>query len=334
MQKGIKIAGLYIIATLFIALSLYFVVEKSIYLMFALPLVRLVDIGVVWWMRLVWIVVYIGLVTIATMIAVMFSSKLYLKSLLNINGNNKKKKYSKAKADRELKQKRYVFMELMNNEKRSLFRNPMAFMNLLLPVAIPVILVIYLLISISELDQISLNSMIPYVEDYYTQIILLIAFAYSITSMYSSVSYSKEGNNNFTLNYLPVSFMKVFMSKVILGAILNLVPFVVSIAAILFVVDIEIISIVYGVVCGVIGIFAINLIGVFIDVNRPKIKWNSEMEAVKNNMNVFYYMISSLVFFAVLVLLPEFAGLIEMLVIVMLFTIIKCNENKYRDNLC
>ena len=39
MQKGFKIAGLYIIATLFVALSLYFVIEKSIYLMFALPIV-------------------------------------------------------------------------------------------------------------------------------------------------------------------------------------------------------------------------------------------------------------------------------------------------------
>ena len=39
MQKGFKIASLYIIATLFVALSLYLVVEKSIYLMFALPIV-------------------------------------------------------------------------------------------------------------------------------------------------------------------------------------------------------------------------------------------------------------------------------------------------------
>ena len=38
MQKGIKIASLYLIVTLFIAVSLYLVVEKSIYLMYALPI--------------------------------------------------------------------------------------------------------------------------------------------------------------------------------------------------------------------------------------------------------------------------------------------------------
>ena len=38
MQKGIKIASLYCIVTLFVALSLYLVIEKSSYLMFALPL--------------------------------------------------------------------------------------------------------------------------------------------------------------------------------------------------------------------------------------------------------------------------------------------------------
>lgn len=38
MQKGIKIASLYFIVTLFVAVSLYLVVEKSMYLMFALPI--------------------------------------------------------------------------------------------------------------------------------------------------------------------------------------------------------------------------------------------------------------------------------------------------------
>ena len=38
MQKGIKIASLYCIVTLFVALSLFLVVEKSLYLMFALPI--------------------------------------------------------------------------------------------------------------------------------------------------------------------------------------------------------------------------------------------------------------------------------------------------------
>ena len=38
MQKGFKIASLYLIVTLFIAVSLYLVVEKSIYLMYALPI--------------------------------------------------------------------------------------------------------------------------------------------------------------------------------------------------------------------------------------------------------------------------------------------------------
>ena len=38
MQKGIKIASLYCIVTLFVALSLFLVVEKSLYFMFALPI--------------------------------------------------------------------------------------------------------------------------------------------------------------------------------------------------------------------------------------------------------------------------------------------------------
>ena len=42
MQKGFKIASLYLIVTLFIAVSLYLVVEKSVYLMYALPILLVV----------------------------------------------------------------------------------------------------------------------------------------------------------------------------------------------------------------------------------------------------------------------------------------------------
>ena len=38
MQKGLRIAGFYLVAILFIAISLYLVVEKSTYIMYAMPL--------------------------------------------------------------------------------------------------------------------------------------------------------------------------------------------------------------------------------------------------------------------------------------------------------
>ena len=38
MHKTLKIAGFYLIITLFVIISLYMVVEKNIYLMYALPI--------------------------------------------------------------------------------------------------------------------------------------------------------------------------------------------------------------------------------------------------------------------------------------------------------
>jgi ABC-2 type transport system permease protein len=302
--------------------------------MSALPLVKIVDFTIVWWMRIVWLIVYVGLTTIVMIVATWISSKLYLRSLLNINTGSRKKKFSKSRYKREIYTKRSVFGELISTEKKNLFRSPMSVMNLVFPIIMPVVMIVILLFSISDIDQISINSALPYVDDYYTEIILIISFIFSLTSMYSAVSYSKEGNNNFTLNYLPVSFVKVFMSKVVLGTLLNLIPFACSMFAIYLIVDIDIYATLHGLVCASLAVFTVNLIGVFIDINRPKLQWNSDVEAIKNNMNVLYYMMAALLFYGLLILLSDFAGLIELLIIVMIITIVSVNENHYRDNMC
>ena len=304
------------------------------YLMFALPLIKIVDITVIWWMRVLWLVVYVGLTTLFMFLAVSLSSKLYLRSLLNINSGVRKKKYSEAKANKEIEKKKSVFGVLLSNEKKSLFRNPMSFLNLVFPVVMPTAIAVILLTSVSNMDRITINSALPYIKDYYNHIILAIGGIFSITSMYSAVSYSKEGNNNFAMNYLPVSFMKVFLSKVILGTILNMIPFVACMIAIYVVVDIDVMVTLHGLICAIVAIFAVNMIGVFIDINRPKLKWISEVEAVKNNMNIFYYMVVAVLFYGVLIIFCDYAGLIEMLTIVTILTIVSWKENRYRDKLC
>jgi ABC-2 type transport system permease protein len=302
--------------------------------MFALPLIKIVDISVVWSMRVLWLIVYVGLTTLFMFLATILSSKLYLKSLLNINTGVRKKKYSQARVNELFRKKKSVFGVLVSNEKKSLFRNPMAFLNLVFPCVVPIIIAILLLTSVSNLDIITIKSALPYVDDYYNQIILGISMIFSITTMYSAVSYSKEGSNNYALNYLPVSFVKVFLSKVFLGTVLNLIPFLVCMGAIYLIIDIDIILTLHGLVCAILAIFTVNMVGVFIDINRPKLKWNSDVEAIKNNMNIFYYMLATVVFYVALIILCDVAGLIELLVIIFILTIVSARETHYRDKLC
>ena len=308
--------------------------ELCQYLMFALPLIKIVDISVGLGMRLLWLVVYVGLTTLFMFLATTLASKLYLKSLLNINSGVRKKKYSQAKVNELFKKKKSTFGVLVSNEKKSLFRNPMAFLNLVFPCVMPIIIAVLMLTSVSNMDIITIKSALPYVDDYYNHIILGISLVFSITTMYSAVSFSKEGVNNYAMNYLPVSFIKVFLSKAILGTVLNLVPFLVCMGAIYLIIDIDIMLTLHGLVCSVIAIFAVNLIGVFIDINRPKLKWNSDVEAIKNNMNIFYYMLATVVFYGVLIILCDYAGLIELLVIIFILTMVTARENHYRDKLC
>jgi len=126
-------------------------------------------------------------------------------------------------------------------------------------------------------------------------IVLAAFFAFmvfaSCSNAISTTAISREGKNLYILKYIPMKYKQQLMAKVISAVILGIAGMImVSIIGILLL-KISLGLILLMLIVGIVGILLTSFIGIFIDLNFPKLQWNTEQEAVKRNFNVMISMI-------------------------------------------
>ncbi len=127
---------------------------------------------------------------------------------------------------------------------------------------------------------------------------LAIAFAFFLfvagTNGIAETCISREGRNVYIMKYIPMSYSRQVWSKVgagvllsVLGALVGVVFFVVVLAPPAWFV-LLLLLLVPG------AVLVPNTTGVLFDLYWPKVRWDNEQKAVKQNMNVLYGMAVSL----------------------------------------
>jgi ABC-2 type transport system permease protein len=101
----------------------------------------------------------------------------------------------------------------------------------------------------------------------------------------SATSISREGRGFFVNKYLPVPIEKILVAKVLPGTIFSVVAMIVLAASAALFMKLPPLFITLSVLLGLPGILFINLLGIMIDLHMPKLNWDTEQKAVKQNLN-------------------------------------------------
>lgn len=238
------------------------------------------------------------LINAVTFILFIFIGKItYLKDILKntaylINKNNKKTNLQK-KCKLKSKRKSYIFKEF-----KSLFRNPMFFMQCVYPVLIWLItLTIMSFILIPKME-------IAFSNEEFRKTIGDISF--DMTAVYfilgliqllfmmspaSLTAISREGKNAMFMRYIPISFYKQFIYKGVPQVFINTVSVIVVLGIIHYAIpSIEIMNILIMFVLAML----LNIINSYsmliVDFKRPKLEWDTEYAVLKQNNNkIFQY---------------------------------------------
>jgi ABC-2 type transport system permease protein len=194
-------------------------------------------------------------------------------------------------------------------ELKLLFRTPIYFVNcVLINFLWPVIFVLPLLVQTEDTDVLKqltgvLNK--PGMEG----IILAGAFAMALflggTNAVTSTAISREGQELFVKKYLPISYSKQLTAKVISGFVLGSIGIL---GMVIFGVFMFKMSPWLGLLIlatGWLPILLTSYSGLLIDLFNPKLIWDNEQKAVKQNMNVLYNMI-----IGVIIAVPTIGGAI------------------------
>jgi ABC-2 type transport system permease protein len=242
--------------------------------------------------------IYTGLFIILSLLGfylfLLLGNQLYFKGVTGVSVSSSSKKQISSeelnrKAIRSSVLKSYVLKEL-----RILFRTPAFFINCILMNFIwPILLIIPLFTQPSSVS--GIRGLIGLVQKQGISGMVFAAFFgvmlfVSSSNGIAATSISREGENIFFNKYIPVSYKTQIIAKVITGVIMGIVGMLsIGIAAVILLkLPLSLMALI-----GLTSLLAIlfsNFVGIIIDLFNPKLHWDNEQKAVKQNLNLLLSM--------------------------------------------
>ncbi len=124
----------------------------------------------------------------------------------------------------------------------------------------------------------------------YFDIGLIVIFGLLLsTAPTTSSSISLEGKELWILKAHPVSYKDVFLSKIFVNIVVNIIPLIIASAFLLARIDIK--TIIFIIIIPFLICSMSSMVGLYINLLYPKLEWESEMEVVKQGFAVVVTMI-------------------------------------------
>ena len=261
-----------------------------------------VNIGI----QLLNIILLIATTAIIYALYVFVGQKLYLKGAVGnlYSGKKNKKKIDEKKAFKNST----IFKTYVGKEFKILLRNPIFFMQCVLPaILFPILIIGMTILGINEESNgqaIDFANMFINKTSIYIGIGILCVIQFFLMFIYISVTaISRDGQNASFMKYIPVKYMKQIdykvMPNIIMTSIMSIIT--VIIAGILIKADILYLLLIL-ITSIIMGVFQ-SYVLIIVDLKKPKLEWNSEYAVVKQNMNLIWSVVISLISITVLIIL-------------------------------
>ena len=295
-----------------------------------------VNIGI----QLLNIILLIATTAIIYALYVFVGQKLYLKGAVGnlYSGKKNKKKIDEKKAFKNST----IFKTYVGKEFKILLRNPIFFMQCVLPaILFPILIIGMTILGINEESNgqtIDFANMFINKTSIYIGIGILCVIQFFLMFIYISVTaISRDGQNASFMKYIPVKYMKQIdykvMPNIIMTSIMSIIT--VIIAGILIKADILYLLLIL-ITSIIMGVFQ-SYVLIIVDLKKPKLEWNSEYAVVKQNMNLIWSVVISLISITVLIIFGMFLGnilnsFISIGIIAFLYLLITIITRKYINN--
>ena len=253
---------------------------------------------------------------LAYVIVAYLVSKIYVKTAIAATySSNKSKKMGK-----NMIHKQNTGIAYIKKEFKTLFRNPVFFLQCVLPsILFPIIFSIPLYNAYSQMKlsdiQILADSFLGVLETGIGlgMILVIINFMY-LFNYISVTAVSRDGENAIFMKYIPIELYTQCKYKAIPSIVLNIVPLIYIIFVIKYVIpSVTWITIAEIFWLGLLTNILVSYITLIIDLIRPKLHWTSEYSVVKQNMNMLYSSIVVIVVMGVILVISSYFDNIHVL---------------------
>ena len=275
--------------------------------------------------------------TISGVIVYVFiAQKIYFKGLVgNLFSSSSKKKNIKINTKKYNNSK--LYKSYISKEFKCLIRNPVFFMQCLLPaILIPLLMIVMVILQMKnsitsqmseQLNSFNGNTFIV------ACVILGVIQFFSMFIYISITAISRDGKNAIFMKYIPVSLYKQYIYKCIPNIIMGSITSIISIVVANIILKLDMLMIVLVFIAAIIMNVAESIILIIIDLKRPKLEWDSEYAVVKQNFNLIFPMIISMIAIFIIILAGVFLTNINVyigiIILSLIFAIILYFANMY-----
>lgn len=244
------------------------------------------------------LILYLLITVILLVLFIIFSEAFYIKGVVGMTQIQAKHKILTSSEITKKSIKKSKVLTYTIKELNILFRTPVYFMNCVVMNFIwPLFFIIPLISQKSSIKNFLyahnyLNTIISnnVTLGVSTSIVFSVSLMLSIINPIGCTAISREGKNIFVNKYIPMDYKSQLLSKILAAFIINFFGIIIIILLITFIIKLPLYIFIIIVLLSIIGTIFSIFLGIIIDLNYPKLNWDNEQRAVKQNSNVLVTM--------------------------------------------
>lgn len=251
-------------------------------------------------------VAYVVLTTVFIIGSIVAFAPILVNIMASFSGSSSTKKMTlKSLRSHQIKP---AIIALSMKELKLLFRTPVYFFNNILVMLILPIIFGFSFIQGAGGNMIEFEALSTFIA---SQPIMLVVVSAGLSALFSTInlvtptSISREGSSKYHMLLYPVEMSSQLYAKFISGILVSLIAILPL--AILFIIlniqyiKLDLIWIVGSLISMLIVMIFMNLFGLLVDVYHPKLVWENEQAAVKQNINFLFTFLGSAAIIALMV---------------------------------
>lgn len=274
------------------------------------------------------ILIFAAITVLAYLIFIALGKQLYFEGVVGVSETSSKRKSLTNKELGKITKMNTIVYSYAVKELKLLIRTPVYFLNcILMNFLWPVFLLIPMFAQPKSKG--NFDSIIPYVQSTDIVVIIIAALALGIfitaSNIITSTAISREGKNLFFIKYIPVDYRKQIMGKAMSGATMGFVGMLMVAPIAVIFLKIRAYVVVISILISILGILFSAFFGILLDIMMPKLNWDTEQKAVKQNFNGFISIFGSLALSGALVFLSiklPFSSTLLCAMIILIFALL------------
>lgn len=244
------------------------------------------------------LVYYILITCAALAVLVILGKWLYFKGAIGFSETKSSRKELSAKdfarVSRHSKVRTYLIKEL-----RLLIRTPVYALNCIgMCLLMPIMLLVIFITADADVLLLQLPDITPYLDGMLPYAVLAglaSGFLFSNLNLISSTAISREGTNISFMKYIPMSLKQQLQAKVLSGILMSVISMLLTMVCIYFLLPIFPLTWYFAAAAAsLITIVLGNYASLALDILHPKLVWEQEAAAVKQNMSGIVSMLAGM----------------------------------------